>query len=302
MDELNASASDDKSVANTGIIARQSGEENRLEALLLDDSDSSQPFGAIAEQEVRVVGAGKNHFGTLLVLLLLCVILLGSGYYYLFRMPVPPPSELQPSLYVSPKLAVPARPSIDLSASVAASAADKLSSPDLTTVAAEKKELDNNTPAVTPQVAVPLFNVIIGPFIDDDELQQAINWLQELGFQPQIKPGRGPVTMLRLLKGVYPADEAHSYLAALRKVVKSAFLLPDGDKLAVYAGSFHQEKRARQLQDELAHEMIAVTLVESTITMNGSMLTALQADQQTAREVAAYISSLGLQTQLIEAK
>lgn len=48
--------------------------------------------------------------------------------------------------------------------------------------------------------------------------------------------------------------------------------------------------------------MINVALVDSKITMNGTMLTALQADQQTAREVAAHISSLGLQTQVIEKK
>ncbi|MDX2481326.1 MAG: hypothetical protein QNK24_13460 [Desulfuromusa sp.] len=278
-------------------------EQKRIESLLLDDSDSSRSVEHIAEQEVRAVSSGKNRLGSLLVLALLCALLLGAGYYYLANMTAPQPPVTPLSLYVSPKLPVPARPIIDLSATVAA-VAEETSSPDLNTASAKKIELEKKTSVVTPRVAsaVPLFTVTVGPFINDVELQQAISWLQELGFQPQKKPGRGQVTMVRLLEGIYPEEEARMHLATLKKVTKSAFILPDGGNLAVYAGSFHQENRARQLQDELADEMVNVALVGSTITMNGTMLTALQADRQTAREVAAHISSLGLQAQVLEKK
>ncbi|MDA3903292.1 MAG: hypothetical protein PF441_07595 [Desulfuromusa sp.] len=303
MDERDVPASVDRPAADIGIAVGQGDEQKRIESLLIDDSDSLRSFAYIAEQEVRVVNSGKNRFGSLLALSLLCALLFGVGYYYLTHMSAQQPPVTKLSLYVSPKLPVPARPIIDIPATVAA-VAEETSSPDLNTAVAEKKELETKKSVVTPRVdiAVPLFTVTVGPFINDDELQQAMSRLQEFGFQPQKKPGRGQVTMIRLLEGIYPEKEARMHLVTLKEVTKTAFLLPDGKKLAVYAGSFHQEIGARQLQAELAHEMINVALVDSKITMNGTMLTALQADQQTAREVAAHISSLGLQTQVIEKK
>ncbi len=108
--------------------------------------------------------------------------------------------------------------------------------------------------------------------------------------------------MIRLLEGVYPAAEARVRLVQLKKIDKSTFLIPLGDKLAVYAGSFRQESRARELQKNLADQMVNVSLVENDVTMKGTLLVALQADQQTANEVAAHISSLGLHTQLLKKK
>ena len=56
------------------------------------------------------------------------------------------------------------------------------------------------------------------------------------------------------------------------------------------------------MQADLAQKMINVSLVDSEVTMNGTILVTLQADQQTAREVAAHISSLGLHSQLMKKK
>jgi len=287
-----------------GAGARQVNDQKRIESLLLDDADSMRAVEPIADQEVKVVGAGKfGRFGLWIALALLCVLLFGAGYYYLGNMPSPQPPVNQLSHYVSPKLPMPARPEIVLATAVA-TVAKKVSVTDLNTVSVKKTDQEKKDPVAPPSVTteVPLFTVSVGPFVNDDELQQAINQLQELGFQSQKKPGRGQVTMIRLLEGIYPAEEGKIRLAALKKVVKSAFLLPDGDKLALYAGSFHQESRARQMQDDLAHEMINVSLIDSEVTMNGTTLTTLQADQQTAREVAAHISSLGLYTQMVEIK
>ncbi|MCD6582984.1 MAG: hypothetical protein J7K90_14410 [Desulfuromusa sp.] len=291
---------------SAGVTERQENGSKRLESLLLDDSDSMQAVEHIADQEVKVVGGGNSgRFGLLTVLLLFCIFLFGAGYYYLSNMPSPQPPVNQMSHYVSPQYPIPDRPKIVLTTVVDVVAADeKVSVPDSNAIAVEKGDMEKKTPVLAPSVAaeVPLFTVSVGPFVNDDELQRAVTRLQELGFQSQKKPGRGQVTMIRLLEGIYPAEEAKIRLATLKKVAKSVFLLPDGDKLALYAGSFHQESRARQMQDDLAHEMIKVSLIDSEVTMNGTMLVALQADQQTAREVAAHISSLGLNTQMIEIK
>jgi len=271
---------------------RPTDQKKRLESLLLDDSDSAESVDHLVDREVKVVGGGTNNlFGSLFILVLLCALLLGAGYYFLGRLPPPQPADNPQSYYVSPKLPIPARPKIDIPAAVAV-ITEEVSSPEPVEKAAVV------VPVVLPET--PLFTVTVGPFINDIDVQQAASRLRELGFQAQKKPGRGQVTMIRLLEGRYPAAEARQHLENLKKVVESAFLLPEGDTLAVYAGSFHQENRAQQMQADLVEEMIIVSLVDSEVTMNGTMLVVLQADQQTAREVAAHIASLGLHTQLLK--
>ncbi len=278
----------------SGKAARQVDKSGGLESLLLGDADNIQSVKQIAEQEVRVVNNRKpGRLGPFLVLALSTILLFGVGYYLLGYMPEPHSSVTQQSHYVSPKYPVPVRAKVEDRA-VAAVIDEKKSS------AQVKKE----APAVIPPVdqEVPLFTVTVGPFINTVETQQAVSRLQELGLKPQKTPGRGQVSMVRLLEGVYPAEEARGHLKVLKRVVDSAFLLPDGDHLAVYAGSFHQKNRARNMRDSLADKKINVTLVNSKIILDGTMLTALQADQQTAHEVAAHLSSLGLQTQVIAKK
>ncbi len=278
-------------VDNPAENGRPTEQKKRLESLLLDDSDSAESVDHLVDREVKVVGGGTiNLFGSLFILVLLCALLLGSGYYFLGRLPPQQPADSLQSYYVSPKLPIPVRPKIDIPAAVAV-ITEEVSSSEPVKTAAVVLVVNSKT---------PLFTVTVGPFINDVDLQQAVSRLRELGFQPQKKPGRGQVTMIRLLAGRYSAVEARQHLEDLKKVVKSAFLLAEGDSLAVYAGSFHQEDRALQMQADLAQEMINVSLVDSEVTMNGTMLVALQADQQTAREVAAHIASLGLHTQLLK--
>ncbi|MCF6266801.1 MAG: SPOR domain-containing protein [Desulfuromusa sp.] len=266
----------------------------RLELLLLDNSDDRDSVEHLVDREVAVVGEGKkNLFSSLFLLVLFCTLLLGLGYYF-FSSPLllQSPPEKQENYYISPRLPVPSRPEIVVPDDVDAIVEDVSFLKPVTSVAASPVVKSKN----------PLFTVTVGPFISRADLQQAISQLQELGFQPQKKTGRGQVAMIRLLEGEYPETEARLHLEKLKKVVKSAFLLPEGDNLAVYAGSFHQEDRARQMQADLAQKMINVSLVDSIVTMKGTMLAAIQADQQTAREVAAHISSLGLHTRLIKEK
>ncbi len=275
-----------------GVAAgRSTDKKKRLELLLINDSDSVASGKHIIGRKARVFGEGtKTLFGILFVTALFCTLILGIGYYFKNRLPLPQPPENQQNYYVSPKLPIPDRPKIDNSAIVAAA--------ESTPTAVKKASVMTST----VNLETSLFTVTVGPFINDVDLQQATSLLQELGLQPQKIPGHGQVTMIRLLEGVYPEAEARTHLEELKKKVKSAFLLPTGDNLAVYAGSFRQENRAREMQKSLAYEMVKVSLVDIEVDMNGTLLAALQADQQTASEVAAHISSLGLSTQILEQK
>ena len=267
-------------------------EQQRLESLLLDEPDHGQAFEHIAAQEIRVVNdqsAGRT--GLLLGFLVLCLLFLGAGYYYLFTSHTFKPQRTQAPLDVSPKFPIPARPKIDIPVAAV---------PEGTSLATPKKEVSAGAPAVVADVS--LFTVMVGPFINSHEVDHATHQLRDIGLMPEAKKGRGPVLMIRLLLGVYPEEEARDHLDSLKKVAKSAFLLPQGDKLAVYAGSFHQQDRAERMQEQLAQKKVNVTLVDSEVLMTGTMLIALQADEKTAHEVATHITDFGLQAQVLKMK
>ena len=92
----------------------------------------------------------------------------------------------------------------------------------------------------------------IGPFLSKSTLETAKERLLALGYRPEQTTGRGPVPMIRLLEGVYPAEEARRQLATFKKTVRSAFILPQGEQWALYAGSFYAPERAERLRRTLA--------------------------------------------------
>ena len=278
----------------TDIVTDKVIEQKRLETLLFENSSTPEKVEHTVHQRVGRVSDGKiKRRGLLIILLIFCILLLGVGYYYLSHVIIPQSPQPQLSRYVSPMISIPVRPVEKVSA------ADMLPPQEIPLIKTEQKPAP-----VTPFVddTIPLFTVTVGPFINTAELHRAIGLLQELGMQPQEKAGRGLVTMIRLLEGVYPAAAARIRLAELKKIVDSAFLLPVGDQLGVYVGSFHQEDRAQKMRDDLVGKMIDVLFVDSEVMMSGTLLIALQADQQTANEVVRHISSLGLHTQVQEKK
>ncbi len=151
-------------------------------------------------------------------------------------------------------------------------------------------------PSVKP---APLYRVMVGPFLSKNALENAQAQLRELGFESQPTKGRGMVTMIRLLEGIYPVAEAREQLKKIKKSVGEAFYLPAGDKRAIYVGSFSDPERAASYAEKLAKKGVRVTQAPSDVEMTGKMLIALQADQDTARQVAALIGQAGLKTQVV---
>lgn len=163
----------------------------------------------------------------------------------------------------------------------------------------ESSRLSVGQPAAAEQA---LFSVVVGPFINTEGLRQAESILSEYGLQAQKRPGRGLVHMIRLEEGVYPPDEAVLRLKELKRLVSSAFLLPRGEQKVLFAGSFFEELRALKLQKELRAKGVEVALVPARVTMKGTLLVALNADRQTARQLAEYIGERGLNAQIEQAR
>ena len=297
VDEQNNSVADPAPEGRRG--TEQTGAPKRLESLLLENSESGvEAAPAVAEWR------RSFRFGDVLLLILFCLFFAGVGYLYLggFSSKMEPASQV--SHAASPRFPVPLR-SQALSLSAADGGVAVVSPHDPPETAVVEKGTADKVVQSSPEGAggISLFEVNVGPFLGKDELGQAISDLEELGFQPEQRRGRGLVKMVRLQKGIYPDKEARAQLKKLKQKVKSAFLLPDdGGELAVYAGSFHQEQRARKMQEDLAKKKIDVSLVDNDVVMNGTVLTVLQADQQTAQEVADHIATFGFYTQIEKKK
>ncbi len=290
------SSDDVKSVNDKG--SNIDGQPTSPEALLMDDS-TSRTIAAIAADEVRVVKVKKSGKPiSIILLLILTIIAVAGGYYYLQQLTpvVTTVAKVKPTAPV--RMVVPERVAVDsdkVEEEIIRS--EKIAvSVDSGTAGAIGTLDQKNIAAIKPKI----FTIEVGPFIHSDDVKQATKKLQELGFQPQVNRGKGPVTMVRLLEGVYSIAEAETRYLFLKQSIKSTFTLPENDKKAVYVGSFHQQWRAKSLQDDLAAKNIVVKLVPISVVMDGTMLKVLQADKRTASEVMAHIIDLGYSVRLEE--
>ncbi len=144
----------------------------------------------------------------------------------------------------------------------------------------------------------PVYRVLVGPFISQRALERADELLREGGFQPEQQRGTGTVDMIRLLEGIYPLAQAQQRLEEIRNEISSAFLLPDGDRWALYIGSFSDRDRARRQQLDLAERQIEVAQVDSQLTMEGLLLVVVRIGLKAAEEVASDINTSGFRARI----
>ncbi len=262
----------------------------------------------IAGGEVRLVTTAKKTSNLPLALLLLFVVLVGAGYYFIAVVPSSETSLQSVTVSLPKKQPIPER--------VAQAVPIKEVSVEQPPIAAEPQPVAEKLPAAEPAAETKfsavaaagaeveftpavIYSVLVGPFITKTTLNATIKQLRGLGFDPRQMPGRGLVAMTRLLEGVYPEARARQRLAVIKKQTGDAFMLPTDDKWAVYVGSFSDSERAAGYADQLAEKGIKVSRVTTDIEMSGKMLLAVQADQQTARQVAELIGRSGLKTQVV---
>jgi hypothetical protein len=163
-------------------------------------------------------------------------------------------------------------------------------------ITSEEQHVAAEIPATV--AAEPVHLVLVGPFINQGELEQATLLLRERGFQPEQQHLAGTVDMIRLLEGIYPLAQAQQRLEEMRKEFTSAFLLPDGERWALYIGSFSDRENARRQQRDLAERQIQVAPVDSQLTMEGPVLIVVRSGLQAAKKVAAEINASGLRPRI----
>lgn len=275
----------------------------RLESLLVDDNNLP-PVEHLAGREVKVVDQMKRSLPRqLLITLLFSLVLTGFVLLVVNLLSSSTQKAQQENKISAQRLPIPKR--VTPKKSVAENSQSDISS----TIAQDQPatnqqgqnslvvfpEPDKTSPAV-------LYSVRVGPLMGQEEIQRATAILSQLGLQYRKISGRGVVKMIRLREGIYPEAVAEKRLMDVRKISKEAFLLPQGVEKALYIGSFHEEVKALQFQQELAQKQLNVVPVAVDLTMDGPCLVALQADLQTAQQIAEHLKSYGWNIQLREAE
>lgn len=273
------------------------GRPQSLESLLVDDEDND-PVGSLAGREIKVVSLkGRRRSWPFTFCLLFCLLSAGSALVYVKIVSRAEPYR-EPVVTQSQRFQMPPRPEVEAEQIPG----EKTVGEGEATLQADVvlQETSNKTLVVDSLAETHLYSVAVGPFLNQAELDQATGILSALGLQAQSRKGRGAVKMIRLRAGDYSESEAPAYLANLKKHVSSAFLLPEGSRKVLYAGSFHDQTRARQLQQELASKNMTVSPVEVEIAMDGVFLDTLKVDQQTAQQLSEHLRDKGLTARITE--
>lgn len=172
----------------------------------------------------------------------------------------------------------------------------------------ETPELIENTDNIKPEPVEPVPHAVpvavapqtlkikIGPFINAVELDDAKAFLKSKGIKIIQKTGKGPVKMLRFLIGIYPRSEAQAHLKALKKKIRSGFLLPQKGQLGIYAGSFRPCHRAETFRQKLTRKKIKFTEVESLVNLKGTILIVQIPDKNTADEIMGQMHAKHIST------
>ena len=105
----------------------------------------------------------------------------------------------------------------------------------------------------------------IGAYVLEANLEQTLKTVRALGYQPLVSTGKKTVAMTRLRVGAYPQKQAREKLRELKQLAPTAFLLAEGERMALYAGSYFGLDRARVEADLLYQHDIHID--EETVSV-----------------------------------
>jgi hypothetical protein len=291
------------------------------------EEDDKLPFddeGFADEYEEETPSGGQRQGlsqrkGLLALLLLLA--LGGGGYYYLNSTPTPPPRAAAPvksKVVMQPATPAPAVKPVSSSPVVAPPAQDSQSAPVVKdpvapvakTVTAAKPPVSTAAVAVpaeikasatTPPVTQP-YTLSAGAYLGQEYQRETEKKIRRLGYTPKVQKTYRMVPMTRLLLGLYddPAA-AQARSRELARLVPDLFSLKQGDRVALYAGSYQSLDQARSFADKLYRHGILVD--EETVSLRmplhkisfGSFSTRAAAEKAAKRAAAA-----GLPAQVVK--
>lgn len=154
--------------------------------------------------------------------------------------------------------------------------------------------------AVAKSSAGP-WTVVVGSYMLEDAMAADLAKVRKAGLQAAVKPGdRKKTAMHRLFLAEYPdRATAQAALDKLKKNTSDAFVLGQGGKYAVYAGSYLLDSRAVSEKERLAAAGYGLTMKSAEVSIQSKSLTAgTFPDKKGAEAAVAKLKAEGLKANL----
>jgi type IV secretory pathway VirB10-like protein len=152
------------------------------------------------------------------------------------------------------------------------------------------------------KVSKAAYTILVGEFVLDKSIQHEKALLKKLGIGPvrQSTVKRlEPMTRLKL-SAHNDREEAVAQLAKLKTVYGDGFMLPEGGKYIVYAGSFFLEGPAAKAQDRLYDKGFKTVMVKTKVPVPVVRLTAGGfASQEDAQKAVALLQKKGVKARIL---
>lgn len=154
-------------------------------------------------------------------------------------------------------------------------------------------------PAPVPATSGP-YMIQAGAYGETANRDQAIRKIKQLGYDAQVMPLSRNQPVIRLLIGVYPPEIARVRARELEPVVPKNFILPRGDALALYAGSYSDVNKAGAAVQALAARGVSVTEERAEVeTILWRVSFGGFADKAQAQKIADQARAAGLETRVL---
>lgn len=145
------------------------------------------------------------------------------------------------------------------------------------------------------------WTVVVGSYMLEDAMAADLARVRKAGLQAAVKPGdRKKAAMHRLFLAEYPdRASAQAALDKLKKNTSDAFVLGQGGKYAVYAGSYLLDSRAASEKERLAAAGYLLTMKNAEVPIQSKSLTAgTFTDKKAADAAVAKLKAEGLKATL----
>jgi cell division protein FtsN len=145
------------------------------------------------------------------------------------------------------------------------------------------------------------WTVVVGSYVLEDAMATDLARIRGTGLETNIKEGgRRKSGMNRLLAGEYPTRaDAQKELDTLKKYTSDSFILGQGGKFAVYAGSYLLTERADSEKERLAAAGIKLTIKHAEVSIPAKYLTAgTFSDKKAADAAVKKLKGIGFKATL----
>ncbi|MDR3579306.1 MAG: SPOR domain-containing protein [Oryzomonas sp.] len=145
------------------------------------------------------------------------------------------------------------------------------------------------------------WTVVVGSYVLEDAMASDMARVRGTGLETNVKEGgRRKTGMNRLLAGEYPTRaDAQKELDTLKKYTSDSFILGQGGKFAVYAGSYLLTERADSEKERLAAAGIKLTIKHAEVSIPAKYLTAgTFSDKKAADAAVKKLKDIGFKATL----